>query len=44
MSDLIDKWCSLKEIAEYFGVIKATIRIGSKDRCICTKNWKIMEI
>lgn len=26
MSDLIDKWCSLEEIAEYLGVTKDTIR------------------
>lgn len=26
MSDLIDKWCSLEETAEYFGVTKDTIR------------------
>ena len=26
MSDLIDKWCSLEETAEYLGVTKDTIR------------------
>ena len=26
MSDLIDKWCSLEENAEYLGVTKDTIR------------------
>lgn len=26
MSGLIDKWCSLEEIAEYLGVTKDTVR------------------
>lgn len=26
MTDLVDKWCSLEEIAEYLGVTKDTIR------------------
>ena len=38
MSNLIDKWCSLEETAEYLGVTKDTIRNWIK------KNWKIMEI
>ena len=26
MTDLVDKWCSLEETAEYLGVTKDTIR------------------
>ena len=32
MSDLIDKWCSLEETAEYLGVTKDTIRNWIKNR------------
>lgn len=30
MSDLIDKWCSLEETAEYLGVQKIQSEIGLK--------------
>lgn len=29
MTDLVDKWCSLEETAEYLGVTKDTIRNNS---------------
>ena len=45
MSDLIDKWCSLEETAEYLGVTKDTIRNWiKKNRYTGAQNWKIMEI